>query len=62
MVRDEPLSNYPLGRSVGNARNRPVRSFMGVVMDFLDRQPEWKFYAVLVASCGAAFVIGVLIG
>lgn len=29
---------------------------------FLDRQPEWKFYAALAVLSGVAFGIGVLIG
>lgn len=30
--------------------------------DFLDRMPEWKFYAVLAVLCAAAFGIGVWLG
>ena len=31
-------------------------------MRFLDRQQEWKFYAVLAVMSGAAFLVGVLVG
>lgn len=31
-------------------------------MNFLDRQPEWRFYAALAVLSGVAIAIGGLIG
>lgn len=30
--------------------------------DFLDRMPEWAFYAVLAVMSGLAFLVGILVG